>query len=74
MTRTAAEINRSIALWQRRREAYEKRTATMLERYGVESVSTSISQATKNIPMIVSLWYRDKADGCMTRTVRAAEQ
>lgn len=72
MTRTAAEINRSVVVWQRR-QAYEKRTATMLERYGVESVSTSISQATKNIPMVISPWYRDEADGCMTRTVKAAE-
>lgn len=51
------------------RQRVENHNATMMERYGC----LSIGQATKNIPMIVSPWYRDEADGCMTRTVRAAD-
>lgn len=64
MTWTADQAERQ----RLRREWYDKRTATMRERYGVESVYQA--PMSLRIKMVVSPWFYDEF-GNKTRTITA---
>lgn len=71
ITRFEAQRRAALSARQRRMQALQRRQVTIAQTYG--ELGISCRAAAERITMIVSPWFRDPADGCMTRTVRASD-